>query len=110
MCTPRREDTPLCRGRVLVKDAPGGLVDHCMVQEERGVTSMRSLWQSILDQELTLMAQAIALLKECGVVHRNLKQFRVDSVLVQASRPMYQKVLALKDLTWRELHLQQQTP
>ena len=28
VCTGRREEPPLCRGRVLVKDAPGGLVDH----------------------------------------------------------------------------------
>ena len=81
VCTARREDTPLCRGRILVKVAPGGLVDHCMIQEERGITSMRCLWQSILDQELTLMAQATALLQKCGVVHRTLKQLRVDSVL-----------------------------
>ena len=56
------------------------------------------------------VAQAIALLKKCGVVHRNLKQFRVDSVLVQASKPVCQKILALKDLTWGELHTQQQAP
>ena len=53
------------------------------------------------------MAQVTALLQRCGVVHGNLKQFRVDSVLVQASKPVCEKVLALKDLTWRELHAQQ---
>ena len=42
-------------------------------------------------------------------MHRNLKQFRVDSCLAQASKPVCEKVLALKDLTWRELHSQQQS-
>ena len=77
-----------------------------MIQEERGITSMRCLWQSILDQELTLMAQATASLQKCGVGHRNLKQFRVDSVLVQASKPVCKKVLVLTDFTWRELQTQ----
>ena len=85
-------------------------MDHCMIQEERGITSMRCLWQSILHQELTLMAEATAVLQKCGVVPRNLKQYRVDSVLIQASKPVCKKVLALKDLTWRELHTQLQTP
>ena len=55
------------------------------------------------------MAQVTALLQKCGVVHRNLKQFRVDSALVQASKPVCKKVLVLRDLTWRELRSQQQS-
>ena len=32
-------------------------MDWCMVQEERGIESRRCIWHSVLDQELTLLAQ-----------------------------------------------------
>ena len=47
-----------------------------MVQEERGIESMRTIWHSVLDQELTLVAQIIQVLKRRGCVGRSLKQFQ----------------------------------
>ena len=47
---------------------------------------MRCIWQSILDQELTLLAQLAWHLRHAGVVPRGFKQFRVDAILVQEDR------------------------
>ena len=46
-------------------------MDWCLAQEERGVESMRTIWQSVLDQELTLLAQIAQMLKRCGGVGRS---------------------------------------
>ena len=84
--TGTRSDPPLTHGPCLLKEAPGGYVDWCQRQEVRGVTSMRCIWQSILDQELALLAQLSWHLRRAGVVVRGFKQFRVDAILCQADR------------------------
>ena len=81
--TASRSEQPLHKGKILIKEAPGGLVDWCLAQEERGVESMRTIWQSVLDQELTLLAQIAQVLRKCGCVGRSLKQFRVDGICAQ---------------------------
>jgi len=65
--TASRDDQPLHKGKLLLKSAPGNLVDWCMVQEERGIESMRTVWHRVLDQELTLIAQVIKCCKSLGV-------------------------------------------
>ena len=65
--------------------------------------SMRTIWHSVLDQELTLLAQITQLLKRHGCVGRSLKQFRVDGTCLQGSKKVRDKVLALKDLTYAQL-------
>ena len=71
--TGSRCDPPLTHGPCLLKEAPGGYVDWCQRQEIRGVTSLRCIWQSILDQELTLLAQLAWHLRRAGVVPRGFK-------------------------------------
>ena len=61
------------------------------------------IWQSILDLELTLLAQLSWHLRRAGVVPRGFKQFRVDAILVQAHRKTRPKVLDLAALTHGQL-------
>ena len=79
--TGSRSDPPLTSGPCLLRDAPGGLVDWCQQQELRGITSMRPIWQAVLDQELTTLALLREHLRRCGVVQRGFKQFRVDATM-----------------------------
>ena len=72
-----------------------------------GITSMRPIWQSVLDQELTTLALIREHLRRCGVVPRGFKQFRVDAVLVQADKKTREKVLALAHLTHAQLDVPQ---
>ena len=78
-------------------------MDWCLAQEERGVESMRTIWQAVLDQELTLLAQIAQVLRKCGCVGRSIKQFRVDGICAQGGKKVRENVLALKDLTHAEL-------
>ncbi len=38
-----------------------------------------------------------------GILPRNLKQYRADGILIQASAAVRKRVLELKDLTWAQL-------
>ena len=101
--TGSRSDPPLTSGPCLLREAPGGLVDWCQQQELRRITSMRPIWQSVLDQELTTLALLREHLRRCGVVQRGFKQLRVDAILVQADKKTREKVLALSALTHAQL-------
>ena len=101
--TGSRSDPPLTSGPCLLRDAPGGLVDWCQQQELRRITSMRPIWQAVLDQELVTLALVREHLRRCGVVPRGFKLFRVDASLVQADKKTREKVLALGDLTHAQL-------
>ena len=52
---------------------------------------------------MTLLAQLAWHLRRAGVVPRNLKQYRVDAILVQADKKTRTKVLALAALTHGQL-------
>ena len=67
------------------------MVDHSLMQEE-SIASCRCLWHSILDQELTLIAQTIQRLKRYGAMPRNVEKFRVDSMLVHGSKALHENI------------------
>ena len=70
------------------------------------MTNMRCVWQSILDQQLVILAETTRLLKRLGAMPMNFKQYRVDGLLLQGPKALREKVLGLAGLTWGELSQQ----
>ena len=85
-------------GKVIVRDAPGGMHDIIYRQETPTSSSMRPIVHQVLDRELLLLAQMRDLLN--FIPHRCIKQIRVDSLLAQSGERNIKESKAFHETTW----------